>query len=730
MAHIIDRIRASVGARIITVAIVGITTAALFLAAITSQFVASITEQAASEATTALRDQGQISLRRLTDEQSQRYDQIFREITNRSEALARQAGRRLGANRRNSLDRVRPGLERTLNNIPEVTAAWVITEKAGIAYAPDRPLPGPDASADSADIRNSVFYQTALSSNAQSGQAQWTPIYQDPAGQGLMISAVTPISGPVGDTLLGVAGINITINSITTRLLTQDPLDIGPDAPENSPPAEVSLLMDADTTPVAVPASHRTLLGLEETSPVAPGQGLQQSPITEVGPSGLSEAIQTAMMAEGTDTRRFMMANRPYIAAFARIDSTEWILANLIAEDALVSGAASARRTIETGIVTTTLKVSLIGAVLVLLVAGALTVYLRATVATPLRDLTRAAERIAGGQYRMQVPVRGQDEIARMSERFNDLSSRLADVMEDLEQRVAERTADAEAARDYFHSIFESSPVGIIFIDGDRRIQQFNSAFQALVDCKASAIAGASPAVFYKNVEEARRVGRNAYPILKSGGTYEAVVTLARSDGTAIITSVMGRAVNPDVLHEGFIWVLQDITEQKRLENEMARLATHDHLTGSYNRLKIVEALEQTAREADRYARPFSVMLFDIDNFKAVNDTHGHTAGDRVLKQLTATVEETLRDTDFLGRWGGEEFLVVAPHTAHEGARTLAERIRMAVAASNFRDIDGITISIGVAEYRPGETLEQLEERADRLLYKAKKTGRNRVVSQ
>ncbi|MDR9424965.1 MAG: GGDEF domain-containing protein, partial [Marinobacter sp.] len=171
-----------------------------------------------------------------------------------------------------------------------------------------------------------------------------------------------------------------------------------------------------------------------------------------------------------------------------------------------------------------------------------------------------------------------------------------------------------------------------------------------------------------------------------------------------------------------------DISERKALEKQLMRLATHDPLTGLYNRARLQDLLERARSDYERYGARFSLIMLDIDHFKLVNDQFGHHAGDEVLCELTRRVSRKLRETDAQGRWGGEEFLVLATHTATEGAVVLAERIREEVARDPFGSVGTVTISLGVATIQKEETLEQLEARVDKALYAAKEAGRNRVV--
>lgn len=168
----------------------------------------------------------------------------------------------------------------------------------------------------------------------------------------------------------------------------------------------------------------------------------------------------------------------------------------------------------------------------------------------------------------------------------------------------------------------------------------------------------------------------------------------------------------------------RELAEKNR---ELERLSITDRLTGLYNRLKLDEGLERELSRAARYGTPFSVVLLDIDHFKRVNDTHGHQMGDRVLVEFANILRRTIRHTDWAGRWGGEEFLVICPETALAGAGRLAEKQRGEIATHGFPVIDGCSASYGLAEYRAGDGIESLVARADAALYRAKEGGRNRI---
>ncbi|WP_168014807.1 sensor domain-containing diguanylate cyclase [Halomonas salinarum] len=163
------------------------------------------------------------------------------------------------------------------------------------------------------------------------------------------------------------------------------------------------------------------------------------------------------------------------------------------------------------------------------------------------------------------------------------------------------------------------------------------------------------------------------------------------------------------------------------LNDHLERLATHDSLTGVWNRYRIEQAIEAEVTATHRYQRDCALLLFDVDHFKAINDEYGHEAGDRVLKTVVSVVDANLRETDRLGRWGGEEFIVLATGTTTSGARELAERLRQQIATTSFEQVGTVTVSIGVSACQPEDSAKTLIGRADQAMYQAKQSGRNRI---
>ena len=160
---------------------------------------------------------------------------------------------------------------------------------------------------------------------------------------------------------------------------------------------------------------------------------------------------------------------------------------------------------------------------------------------------------------------------------------------------------------------------------------------------------------------------------------------------------------------------------------QLEKLASTDHLTTTWNRRHFEQAAHDEIARSRRYRQPLSLLFFDIDFFKQVNDQYGHQAGDSVLRDLAHLIQSSIRHSDTLARWGGEEFTLLTPSTCLGEARVIAEKLRVLTADHRFQEVGKITISLGVAEYQPQESLEDWLRRADQALLMAKDQGRNQI---
>ena len=203
-----------------------------------------------------------------------------------------------------------------------------------------------------------------------------------------------------------------------------------------------------------------------------------------------------------------------------------------------------------------------------------------------------------------------------------------------------------------------------------------------------------------------------------------------RKDGNEFVASAQIMRVG-DAGHRYYAAILRDVSESKKTEEELLRLAATDPLTGALNRREFTLLADREALRSNRYHHALSLLMMDLDQFKRLNDTYGHAAGDKVLQRFTTLCTNTLRNVDFFGRWGGEEFVALLPETDIEGAAVIGERLRKLVAESVLTYHDhkiNFTVSVGIAQYKDGETtLDGPLGRADSAIYDAKKAGRNRI---
>ena len=180
--------------------------------------------------------------------------------------------------------------------------------------------------------------------------------------------------------------------------------------------------------------------------------------------------------------------------------------------------------------------------------------------------------------------------------------------------------------------------------------------------------------------------------------------------------------------------IVFDISRNKAMECELKEankrlkyLVNTDELTGAYNKRFMIKKVSEEIERCQRTKNAFSLIMLDVDDFKSINDTYGHNMGDSVLKKFVERIDSRIRKTDFLCRWGGDEFIVLLPDTDLDGAVELAQDIKEEFAANEFDTVGELTSSIGVSSYSEGDTLDTLIKKVDDLMYTSKKAGKSRV---
>lgn len=285
-------------------------------------------------------------------------------------------------------------------------------------------------------------------------------------------------------------------------------------------------------------------------------------------------------------------------------------------------------------------------------------------------------------------------------------------------------------------AIANTTKDGIIVIDDKGIIESFNQAAETIFGYKSDEVIGRNVSLLMPSPHRELHDGYLAHylhtgekKIIGIGRELEA----CRKDGLIfpVLLNVSEFIIGAK---RGFVGVLRDLAQEKNTEAElsaMTHLATTDALTGIMNRRTIMNQFSSLLALATRYARPLCMGLIDIDHFKRINDEYGHQAGDVVLKKFACTVQKELRDTDYFGRYGGEEFMMLMPETTLDQAGLTLQRISSVIAGLKtdigVADIQ-MTVSAGVAQHRQSESQQDMFSRVDKALYRAKQSGRNRVV--
>ncbi|NWF76000.1 MAG: diguanylate cyclase [Nitrospirae bacterium] len=315
----------------------------------------------------------------------------------------------------------------------------------------------------------------------------------------------------------------------------------------------------------------------------------------------------------------------------------------------------------------------------------------------------------------MRIPVEGGDELSTFSEEMNRMLEELnrADML-------------LRESEEKFRDIFKNANDMIQIVDAEGRFLDVNRKWcETLGYTKEEAMQMRFTDIVRKDqiphcIETFKRV--------VNGESIEHMETVYISkDGREIYVE---GSINPSFKGNKFSicrGIMRDITIRKQMEKRLEHLAVTDTLTNTYNRTKFDEVIKKEISRVKRYSHPLSLIMFDVDHFKRINDTHGHIYGDYVLKTLTNIVKENMRETDYLIRWGGEEFIILSPNTDLNNAKVLSERIRKAVEEYSFEKNQKVTVSFGVTEFRQYDIEDTFVKRADDALYKAKEAGRNRV---
>jgi diguanylate cyclase (GGDEF)-like protein/PAS domain S-box-containing protein len=300
-----------------------------------------------------------------------------------------------------------------------------------------------------------------------------------------------------------------------------------------------------------------------------------------------------------------------------------------------------------------------------------------------------------------------------------------------LEGEITERKQVEEALKESeerFRTVLQTAVDAVISADSSSKIISWNRGAQTIFGYGEKEVLGKQLTILMpERYREAQRKGMEQSSLTGEARVIEKTVCLhgLRKDGSEfpLELSLSSWEAGKGKFYTG---IIRDITERRQMEKELQKLASTDGLTKAYNRAKYNEIIEREMERAKRYNSFLCMIILDVDHFKRVNDTYGHVVGDHVLKNVVDVIKENMRQTDYIVRWGGEEFVLVAPETDLEGAKVLVERVRKAVEGYKFDKVGRVTVSLGIAQFKENDTKDGLIKRADNAMYKAKTGGRNR----
>jgi diguanylate cyclase (GGDEF)-like protein len=412
-----------------------------------------------------------------------------------------------------------------------------------------------------------------------------------------------------------------------------------------------------------------------------------------VGPGWLRRPVD----AQRGRTTSVEIAGDRYLVLLAPGDAGGATLGVLSPESAIDAASSALQRRLVLGLVGAILLISMVA------------YFEGRSIVRSVSRIARAANAIARGDLSERVPVKGRDELARLANAFNQMADQLQLRLEELE---SERSRLRDALTRFGEALAATHrPEQLLRVIVETAVEATGAHNGMLVGADGTVIEVGTPGSGNAQLELPLQASRTNFGTLFLFGLH------FDEDASVTAVSLVGQSVMA--------------LENARLHRIVKDQAHLDGLTGLPNRRHAEEALATELARGARFGDPLAVVLTDLDDFKAVNDQHGHPVGDTVLCRFARLLEASVRDVDLAARWGGEEFLLVLRGTDAEGAARLAERIRSRLEETTLLTPEGVpivtTASFGVVSAPDGGSADRLVVAADAALYAAKRAGKNRV---
>lgn len=359
-----------------------------------------------------------------------------------------------------------------------------------------------------------------------------------------------------------------------------------------------------------------------------------------------------------------------------------------------------------------------------------------------LDRLSQASQRVIDGDFSVRLPEERGDEVGQLTRAFNRMSEAVEDRVEALHTALVDLRVADESRRQHMVNLEEERArlvallgamnLGILFVTADNQVKYFNPTFLRIwmIPETINLVGKSASEVLDYSTNELARPDHFSRHLLEVLETHEmsSSFEIAMSDGR-VVTQLSYPVRDAEGRFIGRLWVFEDVTRERQTAEQLIYLAERDALTGLYNRRRFEEELSRFLKESNRHQRQGALLFFDLDEFKYINDTFGHRAGDSVLIRVAGEVASLTRKNEVFSRLGGDEFGVLMPDASEDDAIRLAERIVRAVSQIPFR-LEGqnlrLTTSLGIAHYpKNASDAEELVAHADAAMYQAKESGKN-----